>query len=149
VSLLQHVTLYFSAGGLRNSLYRNDLRNLQARMLVHKAGDRLSGHYKLGHSAAVQDEYHELFALGAGLAYASNNHFAEFEAGRPLCNILQVIGIVVLPVDNDDFLCSPVIYSSPSWTTPRSPVSSQPSVSKALQWRPDNEVTARHTFAAH
>src|SRR5579863_6384787 len=104
--LFKDMALHLAAGGFRDFLYGNDPRHFQARMFVHKAGDGLGRRYKLGHCAAMQDEYHELFALRAGQAYAGHHHFAEIEAGRASCNVLQVIRIVVLSVDDDDFLGS-------------------------------------------
>src|SRR5271170_55700 len=106
VRLLQYVTLHFTAGGLRDFPYGNDPGNLQARMFVHQTADRLGRRYKLGHSAAMEDEYHEFLALGAELAYAGHHHFAEIEARRASCNVFQIIRIIVLTVDNDDFLGS-------------------------------------------
>ena len=60
----------------------------------------------------MQDEYRKLFALGSGRAHAGHHHFTEIEAGRAPCNVPQVIRIIVLTVDDDDFLGSAVVELS-------------------------------------
>src|SRR5580704_4536983 len=150
VRLLQYVTLHLAAGGLWDLLDGNDPCNLQARMLVHEAADRLSRSRKLSHCAAMQDEYHELFALGSGRAHAGHHHFAEIEAGRAPCNVLQVIRIIVLTVDDDDFLGSAgdvelslVDDAEIARVEPSLPVDSVRSGSRIT------DITARHTLSAH
>ena len=46
---------------------------------------------------------------------------------RCLCDRLQIVGIVVLAVDEMISLARPEMYSSPLSKSPRSPVRSQPS----------------------
>ena len=106
IGLLQKMPLHLAAGGLRDALDRNDLRHLDAGVLVDQTADGAGGRHEFLESAPVQDEYHELLALGPRFCHAGGHHLVEVEPRRALRDVLQIVGVVVLPVDEDDFLAA-------------------------------------------
>src|SRR6202035_2618864 len=55
----------------------------------------------------MQNEYHELVDLGAGTAGAGRHDLAEVEPFGALRDRFQIVGIVVLAVDENNLLRSP------------------------------------------
>ena len=104
IGLLQKVPLHFAAGGLGDALGRYDLRDLEAGVFVDEPTDRCRGRQEIRHVAAVEHEHDQFLALRARLRDAGGDHLVEFEAGCALCDVLQIVRIVVLAVDEDDFL---------------------------------------------
>ncbi len=66
--------------------------------------DRVGGRQELRHVAAVQYEHHQFLALRTGLGDARDHHFIEVQARRALRNILEIVRVVVLSVDENNFL---------------------------------------------
>ena len=75
-------------------------------MLIDEAADRGGGGQEFLDAAAMQNEHHQFLALGAGLGDARGHDLVEIEPRRALRDVLQVVGIVVLAVDEDDFLAA-------------------------------------------
>ena len=107
VTLLQQVTLDLAAGRLRDPFDRDDLGHFEAGLLVdearHLGGDR----QELLHAAAMQDKHNQLLGLGVARPDAGSDDLAEIQPLRPLRNRFQVVRVVVLAVDEDDFLGTP------------------------------------------
>ena len=57
--------------------------------------------------AAMQDEHDDVVGLRARRAHAGDDHLAEVEPLGGLGNALQVVRVVVLAVDEQDFLGAP------------------------------------------
>src|SRR6202789_1547780 len=102
--LRQQVPLDFAAGGLGNTLGRNDLRDLEPRMLIDERADRGCSGQELAHGTAVQYEYAQFLALSIDVGDVRGHHFVEVQSGGMLRDVLEVVGIIILAVDEDDFL---------------------------------------------
>ncbi len=98
------MSLDLAAGGLRNALHRHDRRDFQASLLVDQARDLRGRRQKVPHVATVEHKHYELLDLGVARPNTGGYDLAELEALRPLCNRLDVVRVVVLAVDEDDFL---------------------------------------------
>ena len=96
------MALHLAAGGLGDALGRNDLCDLKTRVLVDEPADRIRCGQELRHVAAMEHEHHELFALRSGLRDSRGDNLVQIKTRRALRDILQIIGIVVLTVDEDD-----------------------------------------------
>src|SRR5271163_482178 len=96
--------LYLAAGRLWNALGRYDLRDLEAGVFVDEPADRCGGIQEVRHAATVQHEHDQFFALRAGLCDAGGDHFVQFKAGRTMRDVFQIVRVVVLAVDENDFL---------------------------------------------
>ena len=66
----------------------------------HLAGQR----QELGQLTAVQDKDHQLIALGAGGAHTADDDLAQLDAGHLERHGLEIVRIVILPVDEQDLL---------------------------------------------
>src|SRR5262245_3809317 len=96
--------LDLAAGGLRDALDGDDRRDFQACLLVDQAGDLSCRRQKILHIATVEHEHHELLDLGVARTHAGGYDLAELEAFRSLRNRLDVMRVIVLAVDEDNFL---------------------------------------------
>jgi hypothetical protein len=106
VRLLEQMPLHLAAGGLRDALDRDHLRNLEAGVLIDQTADRGRRGQEIRDLAPVQHEDHQLLSLGSGLGDTGCNHLVEIQSRGSLGDVFQIVGIVVLAVDENDLLAA-------------------------------------------
>src|SRR6516165_3250770 len=104
VALFQQVALNLAAGGLGDALHRYDLGHLEPGLLVDEPRYLARERQEVLERAAVQYEHDQLLDLRSARAHAGRDHLAELQARRPLRDGLEIVRVVVLAVDEDDFL---------------------------------------------
>src|SRR3984885_2466436 len=104
IGLPEEVSLDLAARGLGNAFGRNDLRDFEARMLIDEPADGGGGGQKLLHGAAVQYEHAQFLTLGVDAGDVRGYYFVEVQAGCMLCDVLEIVGVVILTIDENDLL---------------------------------------------
>ena len=104
VFLRQQATLQFAAGGLRDALYRHHMRHFEASMLVDHARHGIGGRQEIFHGPSVQHKQRQFVRFGAIRATGRCHYLAEFQTWRADGDVLEVVRVVVLAVDEDNFL---------------------------------------------
>src|SRR3984957_5201181 len=73
-------------------------------MLVDEPADGDGGGQKLLHGTAVQYEHAQFLALGVDAGDVRGYYFVEVQAGCMLRDVLEIVGVVILTIDENDLL---------------------------------------------
>ena len=98
--------LDLAAGGFRNAFDGHHLCDFESGVFIDEPSHGGGRRQEIAQVAAMEHEHHEFLALGAGFGDAGRHDFVEIEAGCTLCDVLEVVGVVVQAVDEDDFLAA-------------------------------------------
>src|ERR1700676_1569846 len=104
VFLFEQMALKLATGGLGDAPYRHHGADLKSRVLADARRNLAGERQKRGHIGAMQYEDQQLVALGACRPHTGDHDLAEFQARHLLSDALQVVRVIVLPIDEQDLL---------------------------------------------
>ena len=73
-------------------------------MFVDHARYRIGGGQEVFHGTAVQHEQRQFVGFGTVRATSGCHNFAKLQARCADSNVFEIVRVIVLPVDEDDFL---------------------------------------------